>query len=299
MKIGEKIKWLRSKKDLRLRDLSEITGLSISFISDIENNRRNPRIDNLEKIADALGVSVDRLTGESAKSLIENRSKELNITLEEAAKKAGVPVFWLQNLDSFIPGQFGDHEIGYDWITKVAEVIGLSGSELRAALARQEIPLYDNKIKLSVEEDFKETSFEEYSFERSSPDFCMVQVPVLGTIKAGYNLLAEQQIIDYEYVHSDWVKDGEYFFLVVTGDSMIDEGIKEGYRVLVRRQDFVEQGKLAVVLINGDEGTLKRVFYQDKMVILQSSNSKIPPRLEPIENVRIQGQVMKVEWDIT
>lgn len=126
----------------------------------------------------------------------------------------------------------------------------------------------------------------------------LIQIPVLGSIKAGYDLLASQQIIGYELLPQDFVKEGEYFFLRVTGDSMIEDGIREGFRVLVKRQDFVDQGKIAVVLINSDEATLKRVYYQDGVVILQASNRNIPPMVLPLDKVRIQGQVTKVEFDV-
>ncbi|GEA17786.1 helix-turn-helix domain-containing protein [Moorella sp. E306M] len=61
MEIGLKIKHLRTKNNYTLKQLAEKTGLSISFISDIENGRRNPSIDNLYKLSKALGVSVDIL----------------------------------------------------------------------------------------------------------------------------------------------------------------------------------------------------------------------------------------------
>ncbi|WAH38233.1 LexA family protein [Alicyclobacillus dauci] len=126
----------------------------------------------------------------------------------------------------------------------------------------------------------------------------VVNIPVLGSIKAGYDLYAEQQVIDYKPVAKSEVADGEYFYLQVKGDSMIGDRIQEGDRVLVRRQDWVEDGKIAVVLLNGDEATLKRVFYQDDTLILQSSNPNYPPRIVPVSEARIQGQVTQVVWDV-
>lgn len=61
MEIGQKIKHLRTENDYTLKQLAEKTGLSISFISDIENGRRNPSLDNLDKLSRALGVPVDIL----------------------------------------------------------------------------------------------------------------------------------------------------------------------------------------------------------------------------------------------
>jgi len=65
MKIGEKLKFLRNEKDYTLKQLAQITGISISFISDIENGRRKPGLDNLEKLAVGLSVSASELIAEA------------------------------------------------------------------------------------------------------------------------------------------------------------------------------------------------------------------------------------------
>jgi len=126
----------------------------------------------------------------------------------------------------------------------------------------------------------------------------MIKVPIYGEIRAGYNSLAQQEILGYEIIAKKAVSDGEYFYLIVKGDSMIDEGIREGMRVLVRKQRNCEHGKIGVIIVNGDEGTLKRVFYEGDNVILQAANREIPPRIIPIFDVLIQGQVTKVEFDV-
>ncbi|MNP46715.1 LexA repressor [compost metagenome] len=79
---------------------------------------------------------------------------------------------------------------------------------------------------------------------------------------------------------------------------MIEEGIAEGMRVLVRKQRTCQHGKIGVVIVNGDEGTLKRVYYDDDNIILQAANRHIPPKSYPIDEVMIQGQVVKVEFDV-
>ena len=69
MSVGEKLKLFRKKKGLTLKELNKLTDISISFISDIENNRRNPSIDNLKIIAKALDVQVSQLLDEGNSSL--------------------------------------------------------------------------------------------------------------------------------------------------------------------------------------------------------------------------------------
>ncbi|WP_088187583.1 helix-turn-helix transcriptional regulator [Desulfosporosinus sp. FKA] len=61
MKFGEKLKLLRNEREYTLRQLSELTNLSISFISDVENGRRKPSIENLNKIANGLDISVPEI----------------------------------------------------------------------------------------------------------------------------------------------------------------------------------------------------------------------------------------------
>lgn len=158
MQLGQRIKELRKKKSLTQNELARLANMSRSYLADVENNRYNPSLSTLENIADVLGVPLDRLTGESASSIIDDKLEEKRMTLEDLAKQANVSLHWLQNLDTFIPGQLGGNEIGYKWITQVAKVLGLPGGKLRSALARQEVPAYDGPIS-SVEEDFGDVNF--------------------------------------------------------------------------------------------------------------------------------------------
>lgn len=85
-----------------------------------------------------------------------------------------------------------------------------------------------------------------------------VKLPVLGVIRAGTPILAVENIIGWEEVPEEDIKDGEYFFLKVTGDSMINEHIPDGSLVLVRKQDYAESGDIVVALVNGEEATVKK-----------------------------------------
>lgn len=126
----------------------------------------------------------------------------------------------------------------------------------------------------------------------------IIRIPIYGTIKAGYGMVAEQNLIGYDYVLKKSVSDGEYFYLIVRGDSMIEEGIVDGCKVLVRSQNYVEDGKIGVVIVDGEEATLKRVFYDGDNIILQASNKNIPPKVLPINEVMIQGQVKSYVVDV-
>lgn len=155
MDIGKRIKKIRTQKGLSTYEISRKTGISQSAVSRLENGKRKADADIIEKIAEALEVSPDKLTGKALSDIIGDRLKELGMSLEELAEKSGSSLSWLQTIDSYIPGEFGGYENGYETITKVADVLGLPSSMLRAALARQEIPIFDEPV-LSAKDAFKQ-----------------------------------------------------------------------------------------------------------------------------------------------
>jgi len=124
----------------------------------------------------------------------------------------------------------------------------------------------------------------------------MVKIPVLGVIRCGEPIYAEQNIIGWENVPAEEVKGGEYFYLEVTGDSMTGSRIYPGDRVLVRRQPEIENGEIAVVLIEGEEATLKRVKYLEDMIMLYPDNPKYEPQIYKPEEVQILGKVVEVKF---
>lgn len=179
MEVGKRIKKFREKKNLSTTDLSRLTGISQSTISKLENGKRKPELSVLEKIAEALNILVDRLTGESASALIEDGLEKKGMTLEDVANKANVPLYWLQNLDTFTPGEWGGKDdIAYNWITKVAEVISVPGNILRAALARQEAPTYDGPMP-TAEETFVKESISSYNCPKNTIERVIVDDPDL------------------------------------------------------------------------------------------------------------------------
>jgi len=123
----------------------------------------------------------------------------------------------------------------------------------------------------------------------------LVMLPVLGVIRAGEPIYADEHIIGYEAVDANEVKDGEYFFLRAVGDSMINARIHDGDHVLVRKQDYIEDGQIAVVLVNSEEATIKRIYRQKGRVILQPDNPKYPPMVYNPNDVKILGRVMEVK----
>jgi repressor LexA len=106
-------------------------------------------------------------------------------------------------------------------------------------------------------------SEEKYRLKRE-----LVKVPIVGRIACGLPLLAEENIIDYEYAERNENID---FALIAKGSSMINARIFDGDIVFIRRQNDVEDGEIAAVLID-DEATLKRVYKLNGDLLLKSEN---------------------------
>ncbi|WP_223812621.1 transcriptional repressor LexA [Geobacillus thermoleovorans] len=122
------------------------------------------------------------------------------------------------------------------------------------------------------------------------------EVPVVGKVSCGNGIIAYEEIESYETVPADWLDGGEYFFTRAKGDSMIGARIMDGDLLLIRRQNDVDNGEIAAVLID-DEIVLKRVYKTDGAIILQSENPAYRPivvKPEDAKNVRIIGKLKKV-----
>lgn len=103
------------------------------------------------------------------------------------------------------------------------------------------------------------------------------EVPLLGTVKAGYDYLAQENWIGTIDVDASLVKDGsEYFALKVHGDSM-SPVLVENDIVIVKKQDDFETGDIVVAIINGDEATIKKGKKTDNSILLQPLNNNYEP----------------------
>ena len=101
------------------------------------------------------------------------------------------------------------------------------------------------------------------------------RIPVLGTIRAGFPITAEQHLLGYDY--ADVTDPDGYFYLRVRGDSMIGAGITDGSLVLVRRQDYAEDGQIVACIIDGESATLKRYRIRNDTILLIPENPSYKP----------------------
>ena len=123
-------------------------------------------------------------------------------------------------------------------------------------------------------------------------------IPVLGKVAAGTPIEAVEDILDYEEIDAKTAASGEHFALQIKGQSM-EPRIKDGDVVIVRKQDGCDSGDVAVVLVNGDEATVKRIKKEPAGIMLIPSNPSYEPKFysnEQIESlpVRVIGKVVEL-----
>lgn len=126
-------------------------------------------------------------------------------------------------------------------------------------------------------------------------------VPVYESVSAGFGTYADNCVVDY--IPLRIISDYEYDDTIgirVSGDSMYPK-IEDGDIIQVHKQDSVDSGDIAVLLIDGDEGVVKKVVYGKTWVELHSSNPMYPVRRfedEELLRLRVVGKVKKVIKDI-
>lgn len=121
-------------------------------------------------------------------------------------------------------------------------------------------------------------------------------IPVFNSVAAGFGAYASSDIIEYIPIYIEHDLDvADTICITVRGQSMYPK-IEDGDRIVVRRQDSVDNGRVAVVMI-GEEAVVKRVNFDGDRLELTSFNPEYPPRIiegEELANCRIVGLVQQV-----
>lgn len=125
-----------------------------------------------------------------------------------------------------------------------------------------------------------------------------VAIPVLGSIPAGIPLEAIEDILDWEEISEDMARTGEFFALSIRGDSM-EPRMRPGDVIIIRKQEQVENGETAIVMVNGNDATVKKFYKTDAGVTLIGTNPTFTPLTftpEQVEQlpVRVIGKVVEL-----
>lgn len=201
-------------------------------------------------------------------SLMRNRRKELGLTMKDVAKAVGVSEATVSRWES---GNIAN--MGRDKINALSKVLNLS-------------PISIMGISDDID-DFLELP------SNIIPITKVRRIPVIGKIACGTPILAVENVTDNillpDYIQAD-------FALICQGDSMINAKIENGDTVYIRKQNVVENGEIAAVLI-GEDVTLKKVFLSKDLLKLVPANDDYEPFIysaEEAENIRIIGKAVAI-----
>ncbi len=128
---------------------------------------------------------------------------------------------------------------------------------------------------------------------RNPEDLAGLSLPLLGTIAAGEPIEAVTDLEEIS-VPEGFIGKGRHFALRVSGNSMIDEQIRDGDVVVVQERSEAHNGETVVALIEEDEVTLKKFYRQGAQIRLQPANEHLEPIYVEEEKLKIQGVVRGV-----
>lgn len=268
--FGERLQFLMKRDKMTQQELANRLNVKRGSVSNWVTNRRMPDRELLIGISNIFKVTTDYLLCKTDDIVYKNY-------VEFLLPDGPVNIF---ESSPIIPGINQDSDISRDIINR---------------------PKTENSQPARVEDNQPIEINNENIIEKNE----LIKIPVLGVIKAGIPIYAEENIIDYEYIHQEEITMGEeYFYLEVKGDSMINAGIYEGYRVLIKKQNFIENnGDIMALYVNSNEATLKKVYKQENGLILVSENPKYEPMFfnkKDIENgdVGIIGRAVEVKFKL-
>ncbi|WP_169908374.1 helix-turn-helix domain-containing protein [Metabacillus halosaccharovorans] len=316
MTVGKNIKFFRKKAGMTQVKLAEKANISRSYLADIENNRYNVSLEVLGKIAKALNVSTSVLLGE------DEELTNAEVLHMEKKRKILEMVNKLTDDEGYFHGEYRK-EIFNKIINSPLDMFSVSDIKLSDRYIEMMKDFFDSPndyssleakefieefntifnyrtIKKALDSTYTDVFDIEDKFDRFVKKHNVkhisnskIEVPILGSISAGQPIEQIEYIEGYELVEAEDLRGRNAFCLQVKGDSMIGDGIFDGDTVIAVEQQVVTSSDIAVVAINGEEATLKRVKCEDGMCILMPSNPSMQPQLVPANKIHILGKVIQ------
>ncbi|MDE6521037.1 MAG: transcriptional repressor LexA [Ruminococcus sp.] len=122
------------------------------------------------------------------------------------------------------------------------------------------------------------------------PNSSSVSVPIMGTVTAGQPITAFEDITGYINFETPNYDPNDLFALKIKGESMINAGILDGDIVVVKKDNYAENGDIVVAFIDGEDATVKRFYKEDGKYRLQPENDSMSPII--LDECEILGKVI-------
>lgn len=182
----------------------------------------------------------------------------------------------------------------------LAKVTGGDAEELLTAALIEKAPIeikekFEKLNKLrKLKNEYEGLAVNDTKVEYITNTNSLIKVPLLGSIAAGQPIDRVELIEDYELVNTEILRGRKAFALRIKGDSMIGDHITEGDVVICIVQKEVSPTDIAVVAVDSDNATVKRLKCQDDICMLIPSNPKMQPTLVRSDKVEVLGKVVEV-----
>ncbi|OMF17192.1 hypothetical protein BK131_04290 [Paenibacillus amylolyticus] len=272
-----------------------------SYISKLRNNPKYPATDEINRaLAEVTGGDPEKLV---MAAYIERAPNEVKTSLKKVAVYENFLKYILVNKPLKI--EVDDEDMSEEERREAVDYV--NSPEFLATLDDEELDNFLNDIVDDMYYNDKDTynnligSLEnnDQTIQESISSYrvnSMLKIPVLGQIAAGQPLDRIEYNEGYTLVDPSLLKGKEGFALKVKGDSMTGDRIHEGDLVIVSVQNEVHPHEIAVVSVNGEKATLKRVKRQNDVVMLLPSNPSYEAQLVPADQVEIIGKVVEVKF---
>lgn len=188
------------------------------------------------------------------------------------------------------------------WTQKyVAEKIGMARTTYTAYENGTKMPPPDTinniAILLDVSNDYlmgRTNVTDSYINEVGLSKEHFAYLPVVAEIACGIPIFTEDEIIEYFPAEKELLNGGEFVWLKSKGDSMVNAGIRDGSKVLIRLQPIVENGEIAAVCIDSNNATLKKVYFSGEDITLVSENPSYSDQVYRKDRISIKGKAVYV-----
>lgn len=262
-----RIKYLRKTLKLSQNDFGAKLEVSRDVINNIEQNRnKNPISEYLiSRICRTFSVNETWLRTGEGNMFIEKQKSPVLDDLKEEYKLS-------ENELSFIQGYLdlseSDRQVFFSAIHNLVKGVDET---------KTTTPTYNKPITKKVKTIFK-----------------TADIPVFTHVAAGLGAYAGNEITEYQSVPAEWIDNSEeYCIITVKGDSMSPK-FEDGDQLLVKKQDSVDPGTIAVAIMDGENAVVKKVMYGKDWIELVSINPEYSPirfEAEDVLRVRVFGTV--------
>lgn len=271
-----KLKELRKQHQLSQQELAKIIGISKSSINMYERGEREPGIETINAFAEFFDVQTDYLLGKT----LDNRSKK-------HSKICG------KQIHSLIESYRVKHGFSSKQIEELLDWDGLYNA------IENNSYMFDESVYQMIKNLLRSSNMsigDVSPLTRAIPS--STRIPVYGSVAAGIPIEAITDIEDYEEITEDMARQGEYAALKIKGNSMLPR-MANGDVVIVRLQDDVDTGDIAIVLVNNEEAICKKVKKTPDGIMLISTNPEYEPMFYTNKDiaekpVRVWGKVVEL-----